>query len=377
MRTLEKRIAYARKNVEIQRESYRLAKAKGKAFLAGPDVDQALSILRQTEATIPELEISLRQTTDQLCILLGIPPEELRARLGPGEIPTAPPEVVVGIPADLLRRRPDVREAERRAAAQSAQIGVADSDFYPHISISGTLQYQAEHFVKLFDQRALSGNLTPGLTWNLLNYGRILNNVRLQDARFQELVATYQQTVLTADREAEDGLVTFLKAQERTRLQKETVDAGTSALKATQDLYEAGFIDYTRVAQLLLNQVVLEDTLAQAQGEIGLGLIQAYRALGGGWQIRCTGCTETPLLPQSASDSEPAPMTRVPASPPNAAPLKPVPASPPTPAPMPQAATPSRPTMLPQSVLHPPENDQAGQTEVIVVDFSPRAGSQK
>ena len=299
MRTLEKRIAYARKNVAIQRMTYEIANSKKGVFATGLDVDQALSTLRQTEAAIPELEISLRQTTDQLCILLGIPPEELRARLGKGDIPTTPPDVVVGIPADLLRRRPDVRQAERLTAAQCALIGVAESDFYPHVSIEGTISYQAERFKNLFSSKALSGNISPGFQWDILNYGRFLNNVRLQDARFQELIAAYQQTVLTANQETEDGLVAFLKAQERMRLQKEGVDAGDRAVKAIQDLWEGGLLtDYTRVAQLEMTQVVLEDTLAQAEGEIALGLIQVYRALGGGWQIRLTDCAE-PANPAS------------------------------------------------------------------------------
>ena len=182
------------------------------------DVYQARSTLEQTEAQIPEFEISLRQTCNNLCILLGMPPEDLQARLGPRPIPTAPPEVAVGIPADLLRRRPDVRRAERQAAAQSAQIGVAEADFYPAISINGTLGYSAQFFPDLFRSAALNGSVGPSFQWNLLNYGRILNNVRLQDARFQELVATYQQTVLNADQEVENGLVTFLRAQRRTKL---------------------------------------------------------------------------------------------------------------------------------------------------------------
>jgi NodT family efflux transporter outer membrane factor (OMF) lipoprotein len=300
MRTLETRILYARKNLAIQRLTYKIAVDKKGIFSTPLDVDQALSILRQTEAGIPELEISLRQTTDQLCILLGIPPEELRARLGKGNIPTAPPEVVLGIPADLLRRRPDIRRAERQTAAQSAQIGVAESLLYPHFTIRGTLDYQAALFKNLFRSDAMSGNIMPGFQWDILNYGRLLNNVRLQDARFQELVAAYQQTVLVAQREAEDGLVTFLKAQERTRLQGEAVAAGAAAVKAIMDLWDRGLLlsDYTRVAQLLQNQVQLEDTLAQAQGEIALGLIQVYKAMGGGWQIRCTGCSEPVLRPQ-------------------------------------------------------------------------------
>ena len=137
-----------------------------------------------------------------------------------GPIPTAPAEVAAGIPADLLRRRPDVRRAERQAAAQSAQIGIAEAEFYPHISINGTIGDSAQYFPNLFQEKALAGSVGPGFTWNILNYGRIHNNVRLQDARFQELVATYQNTVLSAAQDVENGLVTFLRAQERAEKQK-------------------------------------------------------------------------------------------------------------------------------------------------------------
>ena len=163
----------------------------------------------------------------------------------------------------------------------------------------GTIDYQAEHFKNLFTPAALSGSVSPGFQWDILNYGRLLHNVRLQDARFQELVADYQQAVLNANMETENGLVAFLKAQEQTRLQKESADAGEAAVKAIQDLWKGGLLtDYTRVAQLELNQVALEDTLAQAEGGIALGLIQVYKALGGGWQIRCTKCAEPAAVPQ-------------------------------------------------------------------------------
>jgi NodT family efflux transporter outer membrane factor (OMF) lipoprotein len=306
MRTLEKRIAYARKNAAIQRVTYEIARSKKGVFATGLDVDQAYSTWKQTEAGIPELEIALRQTTNQLCILLGIPCEELRARLGPGDIPTAPPDVVVGIPADLLRRRPDVRQAERLAAAQCALIGVAESALYPHFSLVGTLNYQAEFFQDLFRSKAISGSFAPGFQWDILEYGRLYNNVRLQDARFQELVAAYQQTVLNANQEVENGIVMFLKAQERTRIQKESADAGERSVKAIQDLWEGGLLaDYTRVAQLESNLVVLQDTLAQSEGEIAQGLIQVYRALGGGWEIRYTGCDEPSLTPQNSAHDGP------------------------------------------------------------------------
>src|SRR5262249_46634616 len=153
-----------------------------------------------------------------------------------------------------------VRRAERQAAAQSAQIGVAESDFYPHISFRGTIEDQAALFKDLFNSKAMSGNVGPAFTWNILNYGRILNNGRLQSARFQELVAAYQQTVLNANQETENGLVTFLRAHERTRLQRESADAGLKAVEAIRELWRGGLLtDYTRVAQLEQNLVLLQD----------------------------------------------------------------------------------------------------------------------
>jgi NodT family efflux transporter outer membrane factor (OMF) lipoprotein len=258
------------------------------------DLAQARSTLEQTEATVPELRISLRQFTNQLCILLGIPPEELRAKLGPGPIPTAPVDVAVGIPADLLRRRPDVRRAERQAAQQSAEIGVAEAELYPHIAINGTWEYSAEFFKDLWKPTALNGNIGPTFTWNILNYGRILNGVRLQDARFQELVATYQNTVLSAAQDVENGLVTFLEAKKRAKFQADSVTDAKEAVDIALAQYKNGTIDFTRVTQLEQTLVTQEDTLAQAQGEIVTGLIQVYKALGGGWQIRETGCDPRP-----------------------------------------------------------------------------------
>jgi NodT family efflux transporter outer membrane factor (OMF) lipoprotein len=302
MRTTEQRIKYFEDNVRVQRETLTIVDARFKAStISELDLDQARSTLAATEAAIPELEISLRQTINQLCVLLGMPPEELRARLGPGRIPTAPPDVVVGIPADLLRRRPDVRSAERQLAAQCALIGVAQSQFYPAISIAGSYGYAAQNLGHLFEPAALTGSVGPTFQWNLLNYGRILNNVRLQDSKFQELLATYQQSVLTANQDVENGLVTFLRGQVRTRLQQESVDNAKKAVQIAIVQYKAGTVDFTTVTQVEQALVQQEDTLAQAQGEIVSGLIQVYRALGGGWQIRLSGCNEALAAPGVAS----------------------------------------------------------------------------
>jgi len=327
LRTLEQRIAYARANVGLLRETLRIAEARFKAGTTGElDVVQARSTLEQTEAQIDELEISLREANNQFCVLLGIPPEDLQARLGPGSIPTAPAEVAAGIPAEMLRRRPDVRRAERQAAAQSAQIGVAEADFYPRISITGTINYAAGtpqlapvgalvHLVG--PPQGLDGNFGPNFQWSILNYGRILNNVRFQDARFQELVAAYQNTVLTAAQDVENGLVTFLRAQERTKFQAASTADLEKAVKIVLAQYREGTVDLTRVTQIEQNLVLALDTLAQARGEIGLGLTQVYRALGGGWQVRLTGCKTTALLPKGVppapDDTNPAPDPELPA----------------------------------------------------------------
>src|SRR5207302_7382228 len=167
LRTFQQRIEYAQANVRLQHETLKIVEARFKAGTTTKlDVAQARSTLEQTEAQIPELEISLRLANNQLCTLLGIPPEELRARLGTAPIPTAAAEVAAGIPADLLRRRPDVRRAERQAAAQSAEIGVAEAEFYPHMSVTGTISYSAEQFNHLFRTTALAGNVGPSFQWN-------------------------------------------------------------------------------------------------------------------------------------------------------------------------------------------------------------------
>ena len=144
---------------------------------------------------------------------------------------------------------------------------------------------------------ALNGSIGPSFQWNVLNYGRILNNVRFQNAKLQELVATYQQTVLNADQEVENGLVTFLRAQQRTNRQAAAVEDSDKAVKVVLAQYKAGTTDFTRVTQVEQNLVQQQDVLAQAQGEIATGLIQVYRALGGGWEIRISGGNAAPLPP--------------------------------------------------------------------------------
>jgi len=287
MRVTEKRIEYAEANAVLQRKTVEVLEARKKVDVGGElKADQAHALLAQTQAAIPELEILLRQTTNQLCILLGIPPEDLRTKLGPATIPTAPVYVAAGIPADLLRRRPDIRRAERFAAAQCAQIGIAEADFYPRISLVGDFGYSAEFFKNLWRSPAFMGSFGPSFQWQILNYGRILNNVRLQDARFQERVAAYEAAVLNGQQEVENGLATFLKAQVRAKSQAESVVYADRSVKIVLEQYKLGVATISQLILIEQNLVTQQDTLAQAQGEIALGLIQVYRAMGGGWEIR-------------------------------------------------------------------------------------------
>jgi NodT family efflux transporter outer membrane factor (OMF) lipoprotein len=162
IRTFQQRIAYARHNVEIQRDSLRLAEArlsKGKA--TSLDVKQARSSLSQVEASIPPLVIGLRQANDRLCVLLGLAPQDLTLGFNPAPIPATPPDVAVGIPAELLLRRPDVRRARHEVAAQSARIGVAEADFYPQIGVTGFLGYTADDLRRLFAEKSSTGVILP------------------------------------------------------------------------------------------------------------------------------------------------------------------------------------------------------------------------
>jgi NodT family efflux transporter outer membrane factor (OMF) lipoprotein len=307
IRQYQEQIELAKANVQLQRDVLKIVQARLDAGRTSElDVDQAQTTLSQTEAQIPQLEISSRQSMNALCVLLGAPPADMQSRLGTRAIPAAPAEAVIGIPAELLTRRPDIRRAERNAAAQAEQIGIAQADFYPHLSICGTIDYQAQNFKDMFRSSAFTGAVGPQFTWNILNYGRISNNVKLQDAKLQELLLVYRQAVLQANSETENGLVTYLRAQERARMLGESVVAAQKAVNIVVDQYKVGTVDFNRVATIEQNLVQEQDLQVQAQAQIALGLIQVYRALGGGWQLRLDseGGADSAESPHaSASDS--------------------------------------------------------------------------
>lgn len=288
VRTVEQRLEYARANVGSQKGSLDVAEKKLEQGLSSRlDVTQAITNVAQTEAQIPVLETQLRQAENRLCVLMGMPPENLRPMMEQGKgIPVAPSEVAVGIPAELLRRRPDVRRAEREIAAQSARIGIAEADLYPAFSIIGQVGPQANTFQDLFRGQSIGGGFGPSFSWKILNYGRIKSFVAAEEARYMQEVLQYQNTVLVANREVEDGLARFLRAQEQAKALKLAADAAAESRTLVNILYEEGRADFNRVfvAELSLQQQ--QDELARAEGEIAQGLVAIFRALGGGWELR-------------------------------------------------------------------------------------------
>jgi NodT family efflux transporter outer membrane factor (OMF) lipoprotein len=293
LRTLQQQRAVAVDNVRVQEEGLQIATARFRGGTTDErDVQQARTILASTKATIPQLEQQIEQTTNAIATLIGQPPSPLEDLLGHSQgIPMAPAQVGIGIPADLLRRRPDIRLAEATAAAQSALIGVQKADLYPAFTLTGTFGFAASNWEQfsltdIFQSRSRTFAFGPSFVWDFLNYGRIENAVRAQDAAFQQALVTYQSTVLTAQQEVENGLVGFRKQQESAQYLSEAVQAAQRSLALARVQYQNGITDFTTV--LVAEQQVLQqqDQLAVTAGAIPTNLVAAYRALGGGWQIR-------------------------------------------------------------------------------------------
>jgi NodT family efflux transporter outer membrane factor (OMF) lipoprotein len=288
MRAYEERLELARKNIALQKETLRITTLRERqGVVTELDVQQATANLGATEALLPSLATAHRMAQNRLCILMGEPPHLLAQKVrSPGLIPRPPQEVIVGIPAELLRRRPDVRQAEQAAAAQSARIGIAASDFYPHIAITGTIGLQAEHLNQLFEPGSLVGAIGPGISWNILNYGRIRNNVRAQDAQFQQAVLSYRDTVLRANEEVENGIVSFLNEQERVKSLDKSTRAAARSVEIAMLQYEKGVIFYQPLLESERALVQQQDALAESRGSVGTDLVAVYKALGGGWRAR-------------------------------------------------------------------------------------------
>jgi len=293
IRTTEQRLIVSNKNVTYQEESVRISQAKLDAGdTSSLDVEQGLTLLHNTQASVAVLDQSLQQLKISLAILLGQLPQDLTERLGKNRpIPVVSPEVAIGMPQDLIRHRPDIRVAERTLAAQSAQIGFALSDLYPRFGLTGLIgpavsTATGQTFLDLFNGDNVGYNLGGLVRWNIYNYGRIKNNVRLQDATFQQLLEDYRQIVLQAQAEVESSLVAFFKSLSQLQSLQQAADSAERAAKVSVEQYNEGLVDFNTVVSTLRTLASQQDQLATVQGTVAINLVEVYRSLGGGWETR-------------------------------------------------------------------------------------------
>lgn len=288
LRSLEEQYVVTQSNVAIQKRGYELADTKFKGgTTTGLDPAQAAALLYDTEAQAIDIETRIAQTKSTLCVLLGLPPQDLSHILGgAGQIPTVPEHVALGIPAEMLRRRPDIRRAERVLAAQCAVIGVATADLYPSFSLSGDVGLSAEHFSDLWQGDSVQAFIGPSFRWAVLNYGRIENNIRVQDAAFQALISEYESVVLRAQGEVETAIAGFLGGQRQVLSLAQSVDSAKRAVDLAELQYRGGIADYTRVLTTQDFLTTEQSRYVATRGNVALNLIAMYRALGGGWEQR-------------------------------------------------------------------------------------------
>ena len=315
IRTFDERLTLAEQNIDIQDGSLEIAtKRKAAGKVSELDVQEATANLADTRALIPSLEQGRRQAVNRMVLLLGMVPSQLDPILAErGRLPTVPSEVIVGIPAELLRRRPDIRAAEQAIAVQSAQIGIAEAELFPQFALGGQIGFNAEKLSDLVAGGSNTGFISPGFSWKILNYGRLKTAVEVERIRFQQQVVTYENAVLAAHREVEDALVEFIKTKERVEQLEISTEATAKTVEIVRTKYKEGATDFGRVFVLEGSLVQRQDQLVAAKAQIAIALTQAYKALGGGWQVRCEvpeGTTEElmPFQPTIVETSEDEPI---------------------------------------------------------------------
>ncbi|MEZ0123488.1 MAG: efflux transporter outer membrane subunit [Candidatus Reddybacter sp.] len=298
IRATEEQLRISRENIDIQERSFAITEVLYRNGQdSGLDMQQAQSLLLSTQSTIPTLEASLKKARNALSILLAQAPATLTTLLArkkdPESIPAIPVDIPVGFPADMLRRRPDVRQAELQAMAQNALVGLAEADLYPSFSLIGSISLSAggpvdDDFDNLFDSDALTYSIGPTFSWPFLSYGRIRNNIRVQDARLQQTLVNYRETVLQAAREAEDAMAGFNGSTQQAALLKKTVASSKRSNELATLRFREGFSDYQRVLdaqQALFSQ---QQRYVTSQSDKVRSLVSLYKALGGGWEERGT-----------------------------------------------------------------------------------------
>ncbi len=285
LRGLEAQLGVARRNATNQADTLKLAEAlrdggQGTQF----DVARARSQLNATLSAIPPLEASAEQTRHRLAVLCGQPPAALREELARPSTPwtQAQPALAVGDPAELLRRRPDVRAAERTLAAVTARIGIEVADLFPRVTFSGTIGLQANRLAGLSTAGADTWGFGPHLNWAALDLGRVRERIRAADARAEAALAIYQKTVLLALEETENSLVMFGRERERLGLLRESERAGAEAVELARQRYRDGIADFLSVLDAERTLLSLQEQVASSETRNATSLISVYKALAGG-----------------------------------------------------------------------------------------------
>ncbi len=294
IRATEEQLRLARDSLELQQRSYEIVDVLFRNGSSSElDALQARTLLLGTRATIPGLETTLQQSKNALSVLLGVAPSDLgHVFKGDGAPPDVPDAVSVGLPADLLRQRPDVRRAELQALAQNALVGAAEANLYPSFSLNGFLGVSSTDvdtgnatIDDLFSSDSGAYSVGVNFVWPFFNYGRIRNNIRVQDARLQQALIAYQETVLQAARETEDAIVSLIGARAQEEILTEGVMVATRSAQLAFLRYQEGFADYQRVLDAQQSLFTQQQRYATSHGEVARSLIQMYRSLGGGWQL--------------------------------------------------------------------------------------------
>jgi len=285
LRAFQRRVSIARENVSLQEQTLALVRGRFEAGLVGEnDVAQARTNVESTRSRVPTLEVGLRTAENCLAVLLGQAPGAFAERFAAeAPIPVPPLAVAVGVPADLLRRRADVRRAERQLAAETARIGVAEAELYPRLALFGSLGVAAEDVSDLFNGDSSAFGIGPSLRWNLFDGGRLRQLVAAQEARTEQALARWERTVLSALEESENAMTAFVREQARRRSLLEASSQARLSVELARTQYTSGLSDFQTVLVSERALAELEDALADSEATIATQLIRVYKSLGGGW----------------------------------------------------------------------------------------------
>lgn len=301
LRGQQERLEVTLRAIKVQEDSLRLTESRFRAGLVGElDVAQARAQLENRNAQLFPIKTELERAINRIGVLLGKPPRTFAAELSPAaKLPKAPATVNIGIPSELLQRRPDIRSAERGLASQTARIGVATADLYPSFSISAAFGLQSNQFGSWPNMSSRYWSIAPGVNWPILDWGRIRSNIQVADARAEQAMVIYEQVVLNSFEDVESSLLQMVSEQQRYGSLTRSVDASARAVQLAEDLYQTGNVDFRTV---LDNQRILYDAEDQAVISHALTLtsmISLYKSLGGGWEYMEQDPWTPKLIPSS------------------------------------------------------------------------------